>query len=630
MRSNDLPPEDLEEGSTDHPGIFRIVRLAQPEWCWLGVGFIFLFLSLVPFLLMPLIFGRVVDDIVAPNRTQGERMAKVNGDMFFLFSVLLVGTLATVVRAFIFNAGGERVVARLRLQLFRGIIQQEIAMFDRRKTGELLSRLTSDTTQLQDVATTNVSMFVRAIAQIVFSAALMFHTSWRLAALVFSVVPICVISIACYGRVLKRLATRYSDALGVASDVAQQSVSNIRTVRSFAAEEIEAKKYADSVGDPDNPDNVRLCWYPRRMSSYKAGVQKQIANAFFMAFVTFVGSGAIVLVIWYGAREVIYGGLSQGDLVTFILYSVQIAGTIGMLSGLIASLFTAVGASKRTFQLIDRVPRVPVVGGHVPGIALDGAISFEDVTFSYPTRPDVLVLDRFSVNIPRDATVAFVGTSGAGKSTVLLLIQRFYDVTSGRILIDGIPLTTLDPSWLRRHFAYVQQEPTLFSGSIRQNIAYGFAVRSGSPDALPTDDDMEKAARAAFAHDFICAFPGGYDTMVGERGVRLSGGQKQRVAIARALLMDPRVLLLDEATSALDAESEAIVAQAIEKAMLGRTTLIVAHRLSTVKNAERIVVVEHGSIVDSGAHAELLGRCAKYKDLVQRQLQQGVDVGGAN
>jgi len=496
-------------------------------------------------------------------------------------------------------------------------------MFDRRKTGELLSRLTADTTSLQDVATANVSMFFRGITQVTFSVALMFYTSWQLALLVIAVVPLCVFAISLYGRRMKKLATRYSDALGAASDVAQQSVSNIRTVRSFAAEELESRKYEDAVGDPDNLDNRRCCWYPRGTSSYKAGIQKQIAGAFFIAFVTLFGSGAIVAVIWYGAFCVVNGDLSQGSLITFILYSVQIAGALGMMAGLVSSLFSAKGASKRTFQLIDRRPRVPVEGGDRPE-HLEGIIRFEDVSFAYPTRLDVFVLKNFTLDIPKNATFAFVGTSGAGKSTVLALIQRFYEVSSGRILIDNVPLDTLDPSCVRRHFAYVQQEPTLFGATIAHNIAYGYAVRMGSPDAIPSQELLESVAKDAFAHDFIKAFPDGYETVVGERGVRLSGGQKQRIAIARALLMDPRVLLLDEATSALDAESEAVVARAIEKAMVGRTTLIVAHRLSTVQNADKIVVIEGGSIADIGSHSELLQRCEKYQELVRRQLDGGL------
>jgi ATP-binding cassette subfamily B protein len=527
-------------------------------------------------------------------------------------------------RAIIFNGAGERVVARLRIKLFRAVIMQDIAMFDKRKTGELLSRLSADTTSLQDVATTNISMFIRAIANVFVSFGLMFYTSWKLASCILIVVPVTAIIVALYARTLKRLSTKYSDALGQSSDVAQQSVANVRTVRSFAAEQVESVKYERAVGNPDTADNVRRCWMPIGESSYKAGIQRVIAGAFFMGVVTFLGLGVITIVVWYGAYIVIQGELDAGELITFILYSVQIGGSLGMMSGLVVSIFQAKGASKRTFQLIDRVPQVPVTGGLCPS-KMDGHIRFEDVSFQYPARPDVSVLKNFTLDIPMNKTVAFVGQSGAGKSTVLALIQRFYDVTGGRILIDGNPLTDLDPSWVRTNFAYVQQEPVLFGASIAHNIAYGYSVKMRDPENMPKEDELQRVAKDAFAHDFISSFPEGYKTLVGERGVRLSGGQKQRVAIARALLMDPRVLLLDEATSALDAESEAYVAEAIGKAMIGRTTLIVAHRLSTVQNSDMIVVVDGGNIADIGTHSELMDRCSKYQDLIKRQLRGETD-----
>jgi len=623
--SLEMPPEDedLEAGQPhSDPGLRRIMSLAHKEWPWLSLGTVMLFFSLLPVLAMPIFFGRVADDITKVDKSADERRVAVAGHLVQLACLLTFGAISGIVRAVIFNGAGERVVARLRIMLFKAIIRQEIGMFDKRKTGELLSRLTSDTTSLQDVATSNVSMFLRGLAQVFISVALMFYTSWQLATLIILVVPFCVIAIASYGRVLKKLSTKYSDALGNASDVAQQSVANIRTVRSFAAEEVESLKYEQAVGNPDDPSNSQWCWYPRGASSYKAGIQKAIADSIFQAYVMLIGSGAITAVIWFGAYQVIDGRMSNGSLLTFILYSVQIGASLGMMAGLTASLFSAKGASKRTFQLIDRQPRVPTTGGTVPE-RMEGTIEFDKVEFSYPTRPDVKVLSDFSVKIPRNAKVAFVGSSGAGKSTVLSLIQRFYDVSGGQILIDDVPLDTLDPSWVRRHFAFVQQEPALFGASIATNIAYGYAVRMGTPDATPSQEQLEEAAKSAYAHDFITSFPEGYDTIVGERGVRLSGGQKQRIAIARALLMDPRVLLLDEATSALDAESEAIVARAIEKAMVGRTTLIVAHRLSTVQGADQIVVVNAGTIADIGKHSELLARCDKYADLVRRQLLPG-------
>lgn len=615
----EMPPED-EQGK--EAGLGRILILSRPEWCWLFAGLFVLLLSLVPLLILPLFFGIVVDGIQDADTSTAEKKAFVSEKLTVLLMVLLVGSLASFLRTIIFNGAGERVVSRLRIQLFHAIIRQEIGMFDRRKTGELISRLTADTTSLQDVATSNVSMFIRGLVQIVVSAGLMFFNSWRLALLILLVVPFCMLLVTLYSPIVSRIATKYTDRLGESNNIAQESIANVRTMRSFAAEDVESQKYRAAIGDPDDRTDTKCCWYPATETAYKAGIQKQISAAFFLAFVTFLFMTAMVVVLWYGTFEVIDGNLTLGNLSSFILYAVQIAGSIGTMVGLANSLYSAKGASKRTFQLIDREPAVPVAGGDTPE-SMDGFISFENVTFSYPTRPEVNVMNNFSLDIPKDATVAFVGSSGAGKSTVLSLIQRFYDVTSGRILLDGRPLADLDPSWVRRQFAFVQQEPVLFGASIAANIGYGYAVKMGSPDARLSQEQMEAVAKDAYCHDFIMSFPEGYQTVVGERGVRLSGGQKQRVAIARALLMNPRVLLLDEATSALDAESEAIVAQAIEKAMVGRTTVIVAHRLSTVKRADQIVLVEKGSLVDKGKHEELLQRCAKYEELVRRQLASG-------
>eukprot|EP00930_Biecheleria_cincta_P084961 TRINITY_DN74383_c0_g1_i1.p1 TRINITY_DN74383_c0_g1~~TRINITY_DN74383_c0_g1_i1.p1 ORF type:complete len:672 (-),score=106.46 TRINITY_DN74383_c0_g1_i1:120-2135(-) len=619
-RTVELPPEDDLEAGSD-PGLRRILRLAGPEWCWLCVGTILLFFSLAPMLVMPKYFGKVISTITDPKLDADAKMASTTKTLIELVVVVGLGSLATIGRAFIFNGGGERVVARLRIRLFKAIVQQEIGMFDKRKTGELLSRLSADTTEVQDAATTNISMFIRGTCQTLISFGLMFYTSWQLACLILLVIPPTAIIVSCYGRKLRLLATKASDALGVASDIAQQSVSNIRTVRSFAAEDIEACKYSEAVGDPDETENKKCCWYPAKESSYKAGMQRTVASAAFMGFVTFIGLGAITVVIWYGAYQVIHGQMDAGELITFILYSVQIGASLGMMSSLVATMYKAKGASKRTFQLIDREPRIPVSGGVQPENGMEGHISFDKVSFSYPTRADVDVLKNFSLEIPKDKTVAFVGHSGSGKSTVLALIQRFYDVTAGQILIDGTPLKVLDPRWVRGNFAYVQQEPVLFGDTIAQNIAYGHFVKQGSAHEVPDQVTLEKVAKDAFAHDFIMRFPEQYNTLVGERGVQLSGGQKQRIAIARALLINPRVLLLDEATSALDAESEAYVAEAISKAMVGRTTLIVAHRLSTVRNADMIVVMDNGCIIDQGTHEELLSRCTKYQELIRRQLR---------
>mmetsp|Transcript_1146 Transcript_1146/g.1466 ORF Transcript_1146/g.1466 Transcript_1146/m.1466 type:complete len:750 (+) Transcript_1146:68-2317(+) len=644
-RSIELPDADLEDGmeSDKYSGSpWRILQLARPEWPWLGLGLILLVGSLIPFLILPIMIGLILDALVDEN-SKNEQIEEINKIIVILIITLIGGALFALARSFVFNTAGERVVARLRIQLFTAIINQEIGLFDRRKTGELLSRLSTDTTSLQDVATSSISMFFRGLIQLVFNATIMFVTSWRLTLVVFGVVPVVIISIALYGRAVRRLATKYSDALGVATDTAQESISNVRTMRVFAGEIVEVIRYSRSIGDPDALGNC--CWFPSdSTSTYALGVKKQLLTASFIAFTSTAGLGAFVLVVWYGARLVIQNDLSIGSLVAFMLYTTQIGASIGMLSGLVGSLYVALGASKRTFQLIDRIPLINSSGGldpdnddvHLghhknnhqsltnaitpPPSSFRGDIQFENVSFAYPTRPNVNVIENLNLSIPKNATFAIVGSSGAGKSTLLQLIERMYDPCRGRVLLDQCDIKLLDPRYLRRHISIVAQEPVLFGMTIAENIAYGYSANRGDPDMKPSFDQIRAAAVTAFAHDFIDSFPEKYDTIVGERGVRLSGGQKQRIAIARAILVDPQVLLLDEATSALDAESEHLVQQAIDAAMKNRTVLVVAHRLSTVRNAESIVVLANQSVSAIGKHDELMETSTFYKDLVKRQL----------
>lgn len=634
LREEEVPSaQDLEDGmdGVRPAGMGRILMLARPEWLWLALGMIFLAGSLAPALILPLVFGKMFDTL-SSSLSDDEQRQEINRSVLLLMVILAVSTVSAMLRSFIFNTAGERVVARLRLRLFQAIISQEIGMFDKRKTGELLSRLGTDTVSLQDVATVNLSMFVRSIVMMGVSLGLMFYSSWKLTCLTLVVVPLVISGAAVYSKVVKRLATQYSDALSRASDTAQESISNIRTVRSFAAEELEIAKYVRAVGDPDRRTPGGCWWLPPRkeLSTYALGVKKQLAVSCFTGFVTVAGFGAAMAIVWYGSNLVIDGELSQGRLVAFALYAVQIGVSLGMLSGISSSVFVAVGASKRTFQLIDRKPLVPWQGGTYPNALAVGNIKFENVHFAYPSRNDVPVLVGFNLDVPANCTYAFVGTSGAGKSTVLSLLQRFYDVADGSVQLDGCDIRGLDPRYVRRSMAHVAQEPVLFGVTLAENIAYGHAACNGDPTAKPLHNQIVLASQAAFADKFIMEFPDGYDTLVGERGVRLSGGQKQRVAIARALLNNPRVLLLDEATSALDSESEHLVQRAIDALMVDRTTLVVAHRLSTVRHADKIIVVEGGRKEAEGAHEELMDKSAKYRDLVRRQLQVGPEEASAN
>ncbi len=348
--------------------------------------------------------------------------------------------------------------------------------------------------------------------------------------------------------------------------------------------------------------------------SYQWGGKIAVLWAVFQGVITLVSQGAIALVVWYGSTLITSGELDIASLIAFMLYSITIAASVAGLSSVFGTVMQAVGASTRVFELMDRKPHIPVQGG-LPLAPGDGVISLEDVSFAYPSRPEAAVLQGVTFQLRPRGITALVGRSGSGKSTIVQLIERFYDPTSGRITHNGVDLRELDPSIYRREIGYVKQEPTLFSASIRENILFGV-----EDEELITDEMLHTAARAANCHDFIMSFEKGYETQVGERGVQLSGGQRARVAVARALILNPRILLLDEATAALDAESEHLVTEAIERAMQDRTVLVIAHRLSTVKNADQVFVMEKGRIVETGTHTSLLEQGGVYAELVKRQL----------
>jgi ATP-binding cassette subfamily B protein len=456
-----------------------------------------------------------------------------------------------------------------------------VGFFDSRKTGELTNRLSADTTVIQSTVSTYISMGLRNGAQVVGGVVLLFLTSPVLTLLMLAVVPPVAVGAVVYGRRVRGLSKQVQDALAVSSEVAEENLSGIRTVRSFAAEKSEVERYRKAVDNAFELTRKRI-----RQSSL------------FMAGASFGGYAAAAVVLWYGGRQVLDGRLTVGGLASFLIYSLVVAFSLGAIADLWAEFMRASGAAERVFELLDREPAIPATGGARPPV-VQGRVEFRDVRFSYPARPDVPV-------------VAIVGPSGAGKSTLAALLARLYDPQGGQILLDGHDLRTLDPEWLRQRIGTVAQEPLLFSSSVADNIRYG---RVGAPA-----EEVEAAARAANAHDFISRFPEGYATLVGERGVQLSGGQKQRVAIARAVLKDPRLLVLDEATSALDAESEHLVQDALDRLMRGRTTLIIAHRLSTVVGADRVLVLEGGRVVQSGSHAMLMGQEGLYRRLVERQF----------
>jgi ATP-binding cassette subfamily B protein len=568
----------------------RIAQLARPERGRIILGIAFLAIGSA----MGLLFPKAIEMIINDASGSGKGAVTVDMAAMGLGVIALIQGAAVGLRAMIFNIVGERVVARLRTDLFARLMTQEIAFFDERKTGELTTRLASDTTILQNAVSVNISMALRFFVTVAGGIGMLIYTSPRLTLLMLSVVPPVTLGAVAYGRKVRKLARDAQDALASSGEVAEEALGGIRTVRAFAAEGQEIKRYADRI-----------------TQSFEIARRRFIVSGSFMGVTSFAAYAAAALVLWYGGHLVVEGKMQVGGLAAFLVYTLLVAFSLGGLSELWADLMKAAGAAERIFELFDRQPAIAAGRGIELG-RVEGKLSFKHVRFSYPARKDVPVLKGIDLSVQPGEVIALVGPSGAGKSTIASMLMRLYDPDEGSILLDGHDLKALSPDWLRRQIGIVAQEPLLFATSIADNIRYGRETA--------TQEEIEAAARTANAHDFILKFPEGYATLVGERGVQLSGGQKQRVAIARAVLKNPRLLVLDEATSALDAESEHLVKEALDRLMKGRTTLVIAHRLSTVMDADRVLVMDGGRIVQSGGHSALIAQEGLYRRLVERQF----------
>jgi len=516
-----------------------------------------------------------------------------------LLGLFAVQAVINFAQSYLTASTSERFVATLRQDLFRALIHRPAAFFDTHRVGELTSRLSSDTGLIQGVLRFGVPELIRQGVFLAGALVLVTVTDPHLTLVTLIAIPFAAVVGWLLGRRVRRLSTSIQDRLAAAVSRAEQVFTQIQIVQGFTREGWEEERFQEEV------DAVR-----------DEGLRRAVARAGLTGAVTFSAFGAIVLVLWEGGRRVLEGALTAGDLVAFLLYAVTIAGAVMSLAGFWGNLQEAAGAAERIFGLIERPETLPQP--EVPAALprpVRGEVVYREVGFRYgPKLP--LVLDGIDLEVRQGERVALVGSSGAGKSTMASLIPRFYDVTGGEVRLDGVDVRRLDLKELRSQIGIVPQEPMLFAGTIRENLAYG---RQGATDA-----EIREAARMAHAHEFIASFPDGYDQVVGERGVTLSAGQRQRIAIARVMLRRPAVLILDEASSSLDAESEALVQDALDHLMAGRTTVVIAHRLSTVIRADSIVVLDGGAIVDRGKHGDLLHRSEVYHRLYRRQFDDAL------
>jgi len=546
-------------------------------------------------LILPLAVRRVVDGF-----QQGAQLL----DEYFTAALVIAGLLAlgTGARYYLVTRFGERVVADIRKAVFDRVLGMSPAFFERILTGEIISRITTDTTLILSVIGSSVSVALRNVLILLGGMTMLLITSAKLTGLVLLVVPAVVVPIIVLGRRLRVLSRENQDWIANSSGAASEALLSAQTVQAFTHEPQTRAAFADVTE-----------------KSFASAHKRISTRAVMTVIVIFLVFAGVVGVLWVGARDVRMGQMSVGELVQFVIYAVMVAGSVGALSEIWGEIQRAAGATERLVELLSAEDSVKDPTHPVPlPMPARGELRFEDVSFHYPSRPETSALDHVTLHIAPGETVALVGPSGAGKTTVIQLIQRFWDPEAGRVTLDGYDLRDLARHDFRHAIALVPQDPVIFAASARENI------RFGRPDA--TDHQVEEAARAAHAYDFLAALPQGFDTYVGERGVMLSGGQKQRIAIARAILRDAPVLLLDEATSALDAASEREVQAAVERLAVGRTTIIVAHRLATVKKADRIVVFDEGRIIAQGTHDALVAEGGLYAELARLQFTDGAAV----
>ncbi len=557
-----------------------------------ALAFVSLTIAAITTLVVPVAVRRMIDFGFTP-----EGIAMINSYFSVMIAVVAVLAGASASRFYLVMTIGERIVADLRRDVFAHLISLSPSFFDSARSGELVSRLTADTTQVKSAVGASVSVALRNVMLFIGATAMMVITSPRLSGFVLLAIPLVVIPLVAFGRWVRRLSRNAQDTLADATSYASELLGAIRTVQAFTSEQLANARFGGNVEQ-----------------AYEAAKSSTRARAVLTFIIIFIVFTSVVAILWVGSHDVLTGSISPGRLGQFILYTAFAASGLGQLSEVWGEVSAASGAAERLFEILRVKPEImaPASPRALPQPAR-GDVGFDHVSFAYPTRPDVKAVDDVSVSVRSGEKVAIVGPSGAGKSTLFHLLLRFYDPASGAISLDGVPIKTTGPRELRSRIALVPQDSVVFAATARENI------RFGRPDA--TDAEVERAADLAHATEFLRRLPGGFEAELGERGVTLSGGQRQRIAIARAILRDAPLLLLDEATSALDAESETLVQTALEELMRHRTTLVIAHRLATVLSCDRILVMDQGKIVEQGTHAELVAANGLYARLARLQFE---------
>ncbi|OJJ17940.1 multidrug ABC transporter ATP-binding protein [marine bacterium AO1-C] len=574
--------------------LLRIFRFILPYKYTYLIGLLFLAGSTGTALLTPLLIGKFLD--VSKGKTN-EIFSSIDTVAIIFAIVLVLQAIFSFFRVFLFVRVSENAMRDVRIAAYSKIISLSVTFFEKKRVGELTSRLTSDVTQLQEVMSFTIAEFLRQIGTLIVGVGFLFYSSTQLALLMILTFPILVFAAIFFGRFIRKLSKKAQDELATANTVVEETFQSIRAVKAFTNELFEVKRYNQAL------DNVVK-------NALKAGTYR----AAFNAFVILALFGGIILVVWYGAHLVKQDIMTAGELTSFSIYTVFIGSALGGLSNLYGQIQKAVGSSERILEILAEDTEIDLEQTNTKDIQIKGDVEYSNVNFSYPTREDVQVLNDINFKVKAGQKVALVGYSGGGKSTIVQLLFRYYDVNQGSVAIDGKKIESYNISALRNHIGIVPQEVILFGGTIKENILYG------RPNA--TDEEVRKAAEQANAWSFIEGFPDKLDTIVGERGVKLSGGQRQRIAIARAILKNPEILILDEATSSLDADSEKLVQEALNELMRDRTTIIIAHRLSTIRSVDTIYVLSEGRIVESGSHEELVTHEeGVYNNLVKLQFE---------